>query len=807
MRLGVSALLGFLALAPHPAAAQPPLCPPVALPSNVSLAATSPFSRQVTLRAREISLREALDRLAVVARVRLIYAVETLPLDRSVCVSFDSVSMWQALATVLSGLAVEPLAAGPDQIVLAPVRFIPQPMLPFTLDRIVVTGSANGAAQKPLSLALTIVEGRRLAAASGGNLSEAVNAAVPGLWMWRPSPTSFVSQYGSVRGASSFGLSYPKLFIDGIEVANPLLVGHIDPEMVDRIEAIRGPQGAALYGADAISGVTNIVMRHDGADESRAVMRTGVRRAESRWASSPPLEQEHALALRAGSGTGSAAASVEVGINGAFIPDAFARHLGVTGTARMVGSRTIVTGTVRFYNAHAVTAPNPLLPASLLADAARKTTGLTSPETVEQHTAGMSFKFQQSEHLTHSLLAGFDGYALDGVPNERLPVPSATDAALVAARGGANRGTFRLSSTGRFAPRRALSGDVTLLAEHSPLHEWTTAVSGTQTGTSAVPLLAWRSNSGIGGQINTTLFRQLFLTGGLRVERATNVQGLSRLPMLGAAWVPAQGVVTIKFRGAYGKGIRWPQTTVRETLGEGVRPGIDTVSSLLPEKQSGVEGGVEIVVGRTLTLGVTRFDQTASGLIQRVGVLNDTVLASGEVKHRIIYQPQNVGRIVNRGWELQGSIGSGPLSLAGTLSLVDSRVRNVARTYSGDLRAGDRMLAVPRRTMSGTVAWLAAHWSSTVTAYRAEDWVYYDRLLVAQRYVAGDRSFAGGALRKYWISYPGVTHLRATFARDLRFGFSLLLTGDNLLNHQTGEPDNVAVLPGRTIAVGLRGEF
>ena len=35
------------------------------------------------------------------------------------------------------------------------------------------------------------------------------------------------------------------------------------------MEVIRGPQGAALYGSDAISGVVNIVTRHEGADGTR----------------------------------------------------------------------------------------------------------------------------------------------------------------------------------------------------------------------------------------------------------------------------------------------------------------------------------------------------------------------------------------------------------------------------------------------------------------------------------------------------------------------------------------------------------
>jgi iron complex outermembrane receptor protein len=36
---------------------------------------------------------------------------------------------------------------------------------------------------------------------------------------------------------------------------------------------------------------------------------------------------------------------------------------------------------------------------------------------------------------------------------------------------------------------------------------------------------------------------------------------------------------------------------------------------------------------------------------------------------------------------------------------------------------------------------------------------------------------------------------------------SLMLDGENLLDEQRGEPDNITVLPGRTLSAGLRVRF
>jgi len=69
------------------------------------------------------------------------------------------------------------------------------------------------------------------------------------------------------------------------------------------------------------------------------------------------------------------------------------------------------------------------------------------------------------------------------------------------------------------------------------------------------------------------------------------------------------------------------------------------------------------------------------------------------------------------------------------------------------------------------------------------------------------RGLVGTELRDYWREYDGVTRLRATFSRDLYPGLAFVMTGDNLLGTQRGEPDNVTVVPGRTITAGLQAKF
>jgi iron complex outermembrane recepter protein len=271
----------------------------------------------------------------------------------------------------------------------------------------------------------------------------------------------------------------------------------------------------------------------------------------------------------------------------------------------------------------------------------------------------------------------------------------------------------------------------------------------------------------------------------------------------------------MKARVAYGAGMRPARNPMRETVWRGSGSGTVT-SSLLPEKQTGVEAGLDMYWRRNVSVQVTRFDQRASSLIQQVPVLE-----SGEIEYdtmpgrtsrppRYGYSLENLGAIANRGWEFALRQSVGALSLTGSLSLVQSTVAQVAPGYAGDLRTGDRVLAVPARTAGLMLTWTPARWQFQVGGTQVADWINYDRLSLASTYLNGGtpaRGLTGATLRSYWVRYPEVTRLRASAAHDLTRSVSLRFIGDNLLDRQRGEPDNVTIVPGRTLSFGLSARF
>jgi outer membrane receptor protein involved in Fe transport len=818
---GAAALFGAQA-----ASAQARACSTFTADSSLVAAPWSaPLDRPVSAHSPALSLRDALDRIAAIAKIRLSYSSEIVPLDRAVCLSADAAPVGRVLSQLLAGANVTPIAVGADQVVLAPS----QPAAPRTpakeeprpvgvLDRVVVTGTATGAPERELTVGLDVLDGRQLAREDVSSVSGAVDGRVPGVWTWTQSPTSIMSSYASIRGASSFGLSYPKVYIDGIEVANPLLISRLSPDAIERIEVIRGPQGSALYGMDAISGVVNIVTRSEGTgpEGQHAAVSSSAGIMQSDF-SRGVLSQNHSLSLATGTGLRSADLHVSGGSVGDFIPGGFNRNLNATGSARTVGERATFSATARYFMEEAGSVGSPLLSGlSLYGDdsTTRTLNGAPPPQSIREYTLGTNATYAASDRLTHSATIGIDGYRLSNVQMNAAPVISPADSALLRARGGADRVTLRGSSVYKLATSESTQADITVSAEHGVYRATTLEAQPKLPVPSEreVPgdvsermMSRWESNSGITGQANASYDNTLFFTGGLRLEHDSRLpeSQVMALPMIGAAAVNDFGPITVKLRGAYGEGVRPPSTFAHAEYWQ--PPNGSSQSALGPERQAGTEAGVDVLWGRAFSVRATRFDQRASGLIQEVMLADSTPMS-----RRVRYDLENVGVISNRGWELETSASVSRLTVSGTLSLVSSRVENVASGYNGDLRAGDRMLQVPARTGSVNVSWLGKGWYASFGGSRALDWINYDELGLAQAYASGARDVRdmfGQQLRQYWRRYDGGLRVRASASRDIRGLFTFEVSGDNLLNYQRDEPDNATILPGRTIMTGLKVKF
>lgn len=825
---------------------------------------SSPLDRIVSVDIPDSPIREALDRVAAAAKLEFSYSSELLPADRRTCLTLDRAPVGAVLETLLAGTSLRAIVIGSSQIVLAPIRLpahgttTSEMRGASLLDRVVVTGTPDGAPQRGSPFALEVIEGATLSRHRATTLGDALDLAVPGIWVWSASAGSLTARYGSVRGASSFGASAPKIYLDGIEVANPLLVTQIDPSRVERIEVIRGPQGAALYGADAISGVVNILTRHDGSATGGTTLQVSsvAGMAATDYAPRNAFVQEHHLAVRGGSGARTFGVGLNLGTVGEYVPGASERRLLADGDGRLVFDNAVLTGTGRFSlqraNASSALVFGGVAPAftqtaranvvSATASGFGDASGMASTSSdsalakgdsiagqeIVQYTLGATATMMPSVRWTHTLIAGVDGYRLDGLSTAGLPMTSSYSGALAQGRGGADRTTLRARAVGRYDIDRRTLLAVTLAAEQAFTREIldlerqapTVRVGNAGYGAAASALSRafasttdsrWGNSGGLSAQANLSWNDAMYLIAGVRAERSTGFTAHAQhavLPMLGAAYVRDVNGWVLKLRTAYGRGIR-PATSITHGatwIGNVLAARSGT---LQPESQAGTEIGFDLLAGRALTLRVTRFDQRASGLVQPVAELTSVVTAPGRLERRMNYALENVGAIANQGWELQASTSLQGLVLAGSFTLVDSRVDQVANAYRGDLRVGDRMLDVPARTYGLSATYAMSRWSASTMITRAEDWVGYDRARISRALAATDRTqlLNGRQLRNFWVTYGGITRVRANVSYRVTNDWSVLAGGENLLNVQRGAPDNATVTAGRTLTFGLRAGY
>ncbi len=127
------------------------------------------------------------------------------------------------------------------------------------VDPVVVTATRVETPAEQLGVALSVVTGEDIKTYHYPTVDEAFRN-IPGVDVRRTGSFGKLTTM-SIRGANS---SQVLILVDGVRVASPTVgqtdLSDISPDLIERIEIIRGPQ-STLYGADAIGGVINVITR------------------------------------------------------------------------------------------------------------------------------------------------------------------------------------------------------------------------------------------------------------------------------------------------------------------------------------------------------------------------------------------------------------------------------------------------------------------------------------------------------------------------------------------------------------------
>ena len=774
---------------------------------------SGPLARVISIRLDRMPLEQALEAVALRASLRLSFSSDLLPSGTEVTVDRVRVSTGDVLRDVLhgTGLAVTVTPGGYVVLVREASATVPPrsgsaengerapndqsgPIIiaPRLIDRVVVMGTAaSGAPETGLASAITVVTADEIARRGARTLDAVLRTSVPGLVIWDLGAAGPVPQIGAVRGSSSFGSNYLKAYVDGVELASPYLLPIIDPSSVERLEIIRGPQGSALYGSDAISGVAHVVSRR-GRLASGWTPRVGASVAggamSSKFTDSPGSVQDYSADAQAGGQRFAYLAGATYRRDGAIVERGGSDRLALMGTLRLLAGSARVDVTARHADLDYTTAPNPLLATRRSIDAAL---GDTARDLALRHqTVGLTVDHQPLTWWRQTLVLGIDRNS-GGFVTPRVP-GSVADALLGATHERASRGSVRYSTSVQ-SGSPTLPLEISLGAEHSRLTRerlgGRETVDGAGRGLTALYADSV-DNTGVFGQAKLAIAERVHLSAGLRAEHNSSFGvrfGTAWSPMVGAVVTRDVGALTVKLRGAYGKGIRPPPPSARLALTTTRFRQVPN-AAIAPESQSGVEGGVELFAGDRVSLRGTVYSQRAHGLVQTVMFESGTTLSM---------QQQNIGRIANEGVELEGFTLFGIGRLDGTWAYTSSRVRRLARTYTGDLRIGDRMPDVPSWSGSLAISVTAARLTVTTGAVAVGPWSGHDWLAYA-------RAATPRPLREYRKDYEGLVRPYAVVTRDLPAGWSLLAQVENIGNSQRNERDNTRITAGRTILVGAR---
>ena len=683
---------------------------------------------------------------------------------------------------------------------------------PLKLDEVVVTGTIVPTEVKAIPTPISVISDSDIALQQPHTVQELFRQAVPGAVSWNnaayPNLTSF-----SVRGASTLAANsgQMKVLVDGIEAAYPTQVG-VDPNSIARIEVIRGPQAAAIYGSDAIGGVIQIFTKRgdQGLTRPQISAQAAIGATQTPYASfNSVLRQHYAASVRGGG----ADVSYNLGAGYSHIADYLPNgEISAQSNPSIYGGVHLTHGFIfidvsgRYYAQNDPNVFNPAL----------SRTGFTffskpfyQPAQIQNQSLGARIGVTPTPWWQSTLTFGIDRSLIETVQREpRLTTPGDTLLTLVNQSQAKNRIGFNTSVQGSLTP--GLTATFTGGFDHysMPATLWFTGGAlNTTGGIRNAPGYSFgisrsvTNNTGYFAQAQLSFGDVLFLTSGLRAEHNSNFGdslGTPLSPRVGLSYVQAVGETTLKLRGSWGRAIRAPSAgqkfaIVQTTSVTLANPGLG------PERQKGWDAGVDAVFGDRGTLSVSYYDQTADDLIQFV------LLQSGSPS---TYQWQNVGRVKNTGVEVEGTLGMGPVALKAQYGYARARIEQLAASYAGDLREGDQVLQTPQHTAGASLA-VAPYSGTTLSAglTYAGSWSQYDYVAEYACFGGTGPCRPGPGFRSYIIEYPSLVKVNATLSQQINPLVSGFVSVDNLTNNEDFEASNLNPVMGRTTTVGIRLQY
>jgi len=764
-----------------------------AVPSDSLLA------RSITISFQNVPLAEALLRLRHEHGVPLAYSGDLLPATHRVSVTGREVPLGTLLTRVLDGSGLEVIATRDGTLVVVRGENLTQPTAPAErqaaiaaallatgvrqLDEVIVMGTAvAGAPEREQPTSVAVVNAAALSGAAHTRIGDLVRTLLPGVVLWDAGPSGGPPQVTSVRGVSSFSSRGLKSYVDGVELASPEFFPLVDARAISRIEVLRGPQGAALYGPDALNGILQVETRLGQPGGERLVTRASATAGPHEPGDGLPsaLWQDHAASI----GLSGTRAGLEAG-------GSWAR----TGSEGEVPWQQIMTGQVGG-TAH-------LGPVTIKSSARAgrfeyglrrigSVTPVSVPMQLDEQAAGVTLLHTILPAWRQTLTVGYHHVSGPRDPNRsflldlRLPL-------------GANHETASRTSIRYATAVDVGEGPLSATFSGGVEHAGRTLIRSVRLSAASRELVKLFDDdlrsTGAYGQARVRLGSHLVASGGTRAEWSSLVddaQGAVWASTLGATWSQPVRSSTLRLRAAWGRGLRLPEPGMSRAMATATVQQVAN-GELVPERQSGVELGADLYLSQGSWFRATWFDQRADDLIQQVRIRTDPSVRA--------FQFQNVGAISNRGTEFEAGARLGALSVVALAYFTKSTVVDVAQRYTGYLLPGDPLPDVPGSVGSLALRYAAGRVMVEIGGSWLGSWTGFDRA-AAVAVEAGELP-ARDSPRDFWIEYPGVLQPWLAASTDLGRGISAFLRADNPAQTERFLRDNLSPPLGRTTVVGV----
>lgn len=549
------------------------------------------------------------------------------------------------------------------------------------MEALLVGGNLTARKRKAEANTITVLDAKTLEKIPGNTLDQVFRGWVPGTYSinFPGEPEGYPAL--NIRGVFSGELSTIAVYVDGIEYAGGAgYLFQLDKNNIERIEIVKGPGAATLYGTGSNGGIVQIFTKKPKENQTTVSLTTSAGFYKSKWVKQDPFQQMHNIETRTGFKNMAITLGGSYRTVGAYLPEGGEKNKGFYGSAGFnlgklhanISSRYNVRNFHYSRDPTYDTALNPrrdiiiepfpgyIVPAyeyfGVMPSRSANRDGIT-----ETSVTAMNLSHRSNKNWVNNLDAGFTTNNLRQVPAEVAPLQSQYR------NDKKNILTFRYSNV--FTLLNGVSDFALSITSGVEYKKYTSSLTVSRPTAPRTIYLKEPDNNNYGAFIQANpSYKNVYLTAAMRYEKNATFTN---------AWNPRLGLTTnfdiksatIKPRISWGRGITNSIYEYRFGL---IVQGIYTIHpnrDIQPQSQQGFDYGLEVYdkKGR-YKLEAVYYDNVLKNIFRQGLYLP---LQSDTTQHHYIWSNAG-GKYLNKGWEFSGEFKAGPFSFRGILSIMNT---------------------------------------------------------------------------------------------------------------------------------------